>query len=116
MYFIYFRRRVLYGITNIAFFRTVAEEGSYSAAAEKLNYAQSNLSSRIIQLEKECGALLFQRHKNGITLTGKGSLLLDYAVQILDISNEMEKAVRDDVRNLDHRLYGVNILLHLHTA
>ncbi len=82
-------------LQTLRFFRTVAEEGSYSAAAEKLNYAQSNLSSRIIQLEKECGALLFRRHKNGITLTEKGSLLLDYAVKILDISNEMEKAVKD---------------------
>ena len=82
-------------LQTLRFFRTVAEEGSYSAAAEKLNYAQSNLSSRIIQLEKECGVLLFQRHKNGVTLTEKGSLLLDYAVRILDLSNEMEKAVSD---------------------
>ncbi len=82
-------------LQTLRFFRTVAEEGSYSAAAEKLNYAQSNLSSRIMQLEKECGALLFQRHKNGVTLTEKGRLLLDYAVQILDLSYEMEKAVSD---------------------
>lgn len=82
-------------LQTLRFFRTVAEEGSYSAAAEKLNYAQSNLSSRIIQLEKECGAPLFQRHKNGVTMTEKGSLLLDYAVRILNLSHEMEQAVRD---------------------
>ena len=82
-------------LQTLRFFRTVAEEGSYSAAAEKLNYAQSNLSSRIIQLEKECGAPLFQRHKNGVTMTEKGRLLLDYAVRILNLSHEMEQAVRD---------------------
>ena len=82
-------------LQTLRFFRTVAEEGSYSAAAEKLNYAQSNLSSRIIQLEKECGAPLFHRHKSGVTLTERGSLLLDYAVRILDLSHEMEKAVSD---------------------
>lgn len=83
-------------LQTLRFFRTVAEEGSYSAAAQKLRYAQSNLSNRIIQLEKEYNVLLFQRHKSGVTLTEKGALLFNYAVRILDLCDEMQKAVKDN--------------------
>lgn len=39
-------------LQTLKFFRAVAREGSFTAAGEKLGYAQSNLSSRIMQLEK----------------------------------------------------------------
>lgn len=42
-------------ITLLRYFYTVAKEGSFMAAAEKLDYAQSNLSMRIKQLEKTVG-------------------------------------------------------------
>lgn len=82
-------------LNALRFFRTIAEEGSYSAAAEKLNYAQSNLSSRIRILEEECGGPLFLRHSKGVTLTERGQVLMDYAVRVLDLADEMEGAVRD---------------------
>ena len=39
-------------LQELKFFRAVAAEGSLSKAAQKLNYAQSNLSTKISQLAK----------------------------------------------------------------
>ena len=84
-------------LQTLKFFRAVAREGSFTAAGEKLGYAQSNLSSRIMQLEKECGTELLRRHKKGVTLTARGEQLLGYAERILNLSEDMEKAMRGSV-------------------
>lgn len=81
-------------LQTLKFFRAVAREGSFTAAGEKLGYAQSNLSSRIMQLEKECGGELLRRHKKGVALTGRGEQLLRYAERILNLADDMERAVR----------------------
>ncbi len=49
-------------LQTLRFFVAAADEGSFSAAAEKLSYAQSNLSNRIKQLEEELGEPLFYRY------------------------------------------------------
>ena len=59
----------------LRYFRIVAREGSFSQAAQKLNYAQSNLSTKIRQLEGELETPLFRRHAHGVTLTEKGESL-----------------------------------------
>ena len=56
-------------LTLLNYFYTVAREGSFMAAAEKLDYAQSNLSMRIKQLEEIAGTELLIRGRNGVTLT-----------------------------------------------
>ena len=40
-------------------FRTIVEEGSFSKAAEKLNYTQSTITFQINQLEQELSVSLF---------------------------------------------------------
>lgn len=79
----------------LRFFVTSADAGSFSAAGEKLRYAQSNLSTRIAQLENELGTPLFYRYKRGVRLTAKGRVFYDYAVRILSIAEEAACAVRD---------------------
>ncbi|MDP4097634.1 LysR family transcriptional regulator [Paenibacillus sp. P96] len=76
-------------------FRTVAEEGSISKAAHKLNYVQSNVTARMQQLEQELKTPLFYRHSRGITLTSAGQTLLEYTEKILNLLEEAEKAVVD---------------------
>lgn len=76
-------------------FRTVAEEGSLSKAAQSLNYVQSNVTARIQQLEEELGTNLFYRHSRGITLTSAGKTLLDYSERIFHLCDEAVKAVQD---------------------
>lgn len=45
-------------IRELKYFCAVASEGSLSKAAQKLHYAQSNLSTKIMQLEQEIGCPL----------------------------------------------------------
>ena len=82
-------------ITLLRYFYTVAKEGSFMAAAEKLDYAQSNLSMRIKQLEKTVGAELLIRSRNGVSLTEKGRILFGYAEKILSLSEEADYALRE---------------------
>lgn len=79
----------------LRFFVETADTGSFSAAAEKLNYAQSNLSNRIKQLEEELGVPVFYRYKRGVTLTTRGRLFYDYSVRILKLTEEAVRMVRD---------------------
>ncbi|WP_150271440.1 LysR family transcriptional regulator [Paenibacillus tepidiphilus] len=76
-------------------FRSVAEEGSISRAAQSLNYVQSNVTARIQQLEQELKTPLFYRHSRGITLTSAGQTLLEYTERIINLMDEAEKAVQD---------------------
>lgn len=81
-------------LTLLNYFYTVAREGSFMAAAEKLDYAQSNLSMRIKQLEGMTGTELLIRGRNGVTLTEKGQVLYSYADKLLALSEEAESAVK----------------------
>lgn len=76
-------------------FLAVAEEGSISKAAQRLNYVQSNVTARIQQLEQELKTPLFYRHSRGITLTSAGQTLLEYTVKILNLLEEAQQAVLD---------------------
>lgn len=83
-------------IQTMRIFQTVAKEGSFSAAAHQLNYAQSNISIKIQQLEADMHSALFYRHNRGITLTPKGSLLLEYTEKILSLLDETSSAMLED--------------------
>ncbi len=74
-------------------FRTVATEGSVSRAAVKLNRVQSNISTRIKQLELQLEKPLFLRQNRGLTLTPDGHLLLSYAERFLQLSKEASEAM-----------------------
>ncbi|MBD1383147.1 LysR family transcriptional regulator [Metabacillus arenae] len=77
-------------------FQSVAEMGSISGAARELNYAQSNITTKIQQLETQLQTTLFYRHNRGIILTAKGNLLLTYAEKIFQLIEETSKVMKDD--------------------
>ncbi len=77
-------------------FQAVAKAGSISQAARELNYAQSNMTAKIQQLENELQAPLFYRHNRGTTLTAKGQLLLQYTERILRLIEDTIQAIKDD--------------------
>lgn len=83
-------------IQELKYFCAVASEGSLSRAARRLHYAQSNLSTKILQLEREIGSPLFYRNNHGVTLTPKGELLLKYATNLISLAEEALIAVKDD--------------------
>jgi DNA-binding transcriptional LysR family regulator len=61
----------------------VAHRGSFSAAAEALDYTQSAVSQQIAALEAETGMTLLQRHPRGVSLTAAGQTLVGHAEGIL---------------------------------
>ncbi|RAS71554.1 LysR family transcriptional regulator [Priestia endophytica] len=69
-------------------FLMTAQEGSISKAAKKLNYAQSNVTNKIQQLEKDLKTQLFYRHNRGITLTPSGQVFVSYTEKILNTIQE----------------------------
>lgn len=83
-------------LQTMKIFHTVAKEGSFSAASHKLNYAQSNISIKMQQLESDMQSPLFYRHNRGITLTLKGTLLLQYSEKILRLLDETSSAMLED--------------------
>ncbi|MEU0491387.1 LysR family transcriptional regulator [Nocardiopsis sp. NPDC006139] len=60
-------------------FLTVAETGSFTAAARVLGYTQSAVSRQVQALEQELGAVLFDRLPRGVALTGAGRALVPHA-------------------------------------
>jgi DNA-binding transcriptional LysR family regulator len=83
-------------INSLKVFKTVVETGSISRASQVLNFAQSNVTTKIQQLENELGTSLFIRHNRGISLTAKGKTMLVYAEKILQLMEESQKAMKDD--------------------
>jgi len=61
----------------------VAEQGSFSAAADALSYTQSAVSQQIATLEAETGMTMLERHARGVRLTGAGEVLVEHAKGIL---------------------------------
>ena len=65
--------------------REVAEQGSFSAAAEALNFTQSAISQHVAALERETGARLVERGPRGVRLTDAGRALLQESRQRQDL-------------------------------
>jgi DNA-binding transcriptional LysR family regulator len=70
-------------LRHLRYFVAVAEELSFTRAAERLYTAQPSLSTQIRSLEEELGVQLFERDKKRVYLTQAGRHLLDRARVIL---------------------------------
>jgi len=66
-------------LRHLQTFVAVAEEGSFSRAAERLRIAQSAVSRTIRDLERELGRPLLDRSTHHVELTVAGRLTLDRA-------------------------------------
>jgi len=79
-------------LTQLELFKAVAEEGSITAAAQRLHRVPSNLTTRVKQLEQELGVDLFIREKLRLRLSAAGWTFLDYAKRILELVEEARQA------------------------
>ena len=82
----------------LSFVKT-AEYGSFTKAAEMLNYTQSGISRMIADLEKDWGVTLLERNKNGVKPTSDGMELLPYAMKLCDDLDAL-KAKVDELNGL----------------
>ena len=73
----------------LAFVKTV-EKGSFTRAAQELDYAQSSISKMVADLEKEWGMTLLERSKNGVRLTSAGEQVMPFLRKMLNDYREME--------------------------
>ncbi len=82
----------------LAFLRTV-ECGSFTKAAESLNYTQSGISRMIADLEAEWGLSLLERSRAGVKITPDGAALFPHIKRMCAEHQSLTKAV-DDIRGL----------------
>jgi DNA-binding transcriptional LysR family regulator len=80
-------------LTHLEVFLTVAREGRFSRAAEKLHRTQSAVSQSIRKLEEELGEPLFDRSSHDGRLTEAGRVLQEYAERLLNLRNDAREAL-----------------------
>jgi DNA-binding transcriptional LysR family regulator len=80
---------------SLRIFYATGIEGSVSKASLKLNCVQSNVTTRIKQLENELEVQLFYRKKRGMELTPSGKILMGYAEKALVLFKEARLAVQE---------------------
>ena len=81
-------------------FRTVAEEGSFSRAAQRLLRTQPAVSLALKRLETELGATLIDRTSKQLALTDAGRLALEYCDRFDGVDRDLRTAIAE-LRDLD---------------
>ncbi|HEX3086114.1 MAG TPA: LysR family transcriptional regulator, partial [Pyrinomonadaceae bacterium] len=82
-------------INHLEVFLAVAQERSFSRAAESLHRTQPAVSQAIRRLEDELGEALFDRSSKDGTLTAAGRVLLDFSQQMLNLRHHAHAAIRE---------------------
>jgi DNA-binding transcriptional LysR family regulator len=80
-------------LSQLEIFLSIAEEKSFSRAAEKMLRTQPAISIAIKRLEEELGESLFDRSSKNGSLTEAGRILLSYAQRMLNLREEALEAV-----------------------
>ncbi|MZI94062.1 LysR family transcriptional regulator [Vibrio sp. CAIM 722] len=90
---------------HLKHFVAVAENGSFTQAAQQLHIAQPALSISIKKFEQLLGVTLFKRDERKVSLTHEGEVLLTHALRILRqiddaqlAMDELKGVVKGEVR------------------
>ncbi|MDD2741020.1 MAG: transcriptional activator NhaR [Rhodocyclaceae bacterium] len=78
---------------HLYYFWVVAQEGSMTRAAERLDLAIQTVSGQLALLERQLGKSLFAAKGRGLALTEAGRLVLGYADQIFQLGDAMLEAI-----------------------
>lgn len=82
-------------LSDLRIFQAVVQEGGITRAAVRLHRVQSNVTTRIRQLEADLGVPLFIRAGKRLHLAPAGQVLTDYAARLLALADEARGAVQD---------------------
>ena len=79
-------------------FVQIADSGSFSKAAKELYLTQPTISAHVSTLEKELNTRLFVRNTKEVKLSDSGTVLYDYAKQMIILQKQIEDtfAVREE--------------------
>ena len=97
----------------MAFIKTV-DCGSFTRAAEILNYSQSGISRMIGDLEKEWKVALLERSRTGVKLTSDGTKLLPYARSVCEEYQKLQMQI-DDLNGLQSGLIRIGTISSIAT-
>ena len=78
-------------LRTLRYFLAAAQEENITKAADILHVTQPTLSRQIMDLERELGATLVLRGKNGLTLTEDGIFFRQRAQEIIELADRLEK-------------------------
>ncbi|MBV0934304.1 LysR family transcriptional regulator [Marinobacterium weihaiense] len=87
-------------LRSLRYFLAVAEQGGFTAAAERLHIAQPAVSMAIRKLEQTLDLQLFDRQERRVRLTDEGEVLARHARHILQAVNDAEREL--------HELHGLS--------
>jgi LysR family transcriptional regulator, regulator of the ytmI operon len=82
-------------LRHLQTFQTIVQEGSFSAAADKLLYAQSTITMQVQQLEAELGVKLFVRNGKHLQLSEAGRLFQEQAALIVSRMELLQHRMKD---------------------
>jgi DNA-binding transcriptional LysR family regulator len=91
-------------LNRIELFVTVAEYQNLAATARKMHVSPSSVCQRLKSLERDFGAKLYEKHKNGIELTEAGRTLLTSATEILGKLNDLKSSLSSTEKTAVHTL------------
>lgn len=97
----------------LRYFLAVAETGNFSRAAKSVSVTQPTLSAGIAKLERQLNARLFDRDRQGVSLTAAGSSFLVHARRMAE---EYELALQALQHVPEPRVLRVGVLHTIPTA
>ena len=80
-------------LKSVELFVRVIEHNGFTAASEKLEISKQTISRRISDLEKELGVRLLERNTRYLRMTDKGRRFFNYAIQMLELTNEVNQEI-----------------------
>jgi DNA-binding transcriptional LysR family regulator len=105
----------MFDFRQLRYFIAVAEELSFTRAAQRLHLSQPPLSQQIQALEHDLGIRLLERDKRNVTLTEPGKLFLEHARQILAMADDARIQVAEAAAGYSGHLrlaYTVSVSFH----
>jgi DNA-binding transcriptional LysR family regulator len=82
-------------LNHLAIFDAVAQTGSMTLGAERLDISQPAVSKQVQELERVLGVHLFDRIGRRVHLSQAGEILADYAQRLFALAHEVEDAMAD---------------------